>query len=337
MRYSVEKESLQKWFSSLKMQSGLSWIRIAKLYGITHRTLFEWRTGCATLPYKFVKFVYDHFGIDFVKKKEELSDHWSKSKSGKIGGLQRKLLYGNPGTVEGRRLGGLHSIQTHQNKKNSAFIARKVMLPKQSVALAEFIGIVLGDGGITKRQVVITVHKKDDEEYSRYIKNLIYEIFGEFPSLVKRKSENVINITVSRTLLVTYLLSIGLHCGNKVYQQVDVPEWIKENRDFKIACVRGLLDTDGCFYVDKHVIKHKRYLNCGMNFTNRSLPLLAFFKKSLEENGYHPTQRTPFSVFLRREKEILKYISEFGTSNPKIERRLQKYLLKKHGRVPKRS
>jgi len=50
---------------------------------------------------------------------------------------------------------------------------------------------------------------------------------------------------------------IGLVLGNKVKQQIDIPEWIKSNNNFSLACVRGIIDTDGCFYTNSHYINSK--------------------------------------------------------------------------------
>ena len=85
----------------------------------------------------------------------------------------------------------------------------------------------------------------------------------------------------------------------------------------------------------KHLYKNKQYLNCGMNFTNRSLPILYFFKNKLEKFNFHPTQKTKFSIFLRREKEIIQYFQKIGSSNPKHLKKFKNYFKNKYGEVPK--
>src|SRR3989344_3154088 len=94
-------------------------------------------------------------------------------KIGRKGGLSRMRLYGNPGTKLGRSLGGQKSLQTHRLNGASPFVVRKILIPSFSSDLAEFIGIVLGDGGITSRQVVITLHKDDDRDYAEYVVGLV--------------------------------------------------------------------------------------------------------------------------------------------------------------------
>ena len=127
-----------------------------------------------------------------------------------------------------------------------------------------------------------------------------------------------------------------MQTGNKVTQQVDVPVWIKENIEYSKKCVRGLIDTDGCMYIDKHIIKNKLYMNLGLNFSNHSIPILSFIKSILFILNYHPTINTHFLVFMRREVEIIRYMREIGTSNTKILRKFEEFIMKK-GRVPKRS
>jgi hypothetical protein len=252
------------------------------------------------------------------------------------GGKARMKIYGNPGTKVGRSLGGKRSSETHLNMDLSRFVARKVSPPSFSNDLAEFVGILLGDGGLSNYQVTITLNKSDDHEYTDYVARLTKKLFNVPLTIRERKEKNVNVIVVSRALLVKFLQSIGLKVGNKVINQVTVPKWILADQDFKKKCAKGLLDTDGCFYVDKHLIKGKLYKNAGINFTNRSLPLLEFFKNTLIELGYSPTHTLKFSVVLRKEADIVRYFDEIGSSNPKHLNKFRAYIEEK-GRVPKRS
>ena len=186
---------------------------------------------------------------------------------------------------------------------------------------------------MTKRQVTITLHRFDDRGFVTYVENLFNELFKIKPSIYERK--NTINIVVSRTKLVQFLTDMGFCVGSKVKQQVNVPTWIEESELFTKSCLRGLFDTDGCFFVDKHRHKDKVYYNCGMNFTNRSLPLLSFFRTKLEQFGFNLTVNNEFCVFLRRENQIIRYFREIRSSNPKHLDKFKKYFKKKRGEVPK--
>lgn len=105
--------------------------------------------------------------------------------------------------------------------------------------------------------------------------------------------------------------------GNKVKNNVPVPDWVKNKNSYVRACIRGLFDTDGCVYLDKHIIKGIKYQHVGLAFTNYNENILSFFKNSLISFGFHPTHKTKNYVFLRRKKEIDLYFKLIGTSNSK--------------------
>lgn len=289
------------------------------------------------MPLSVFKKLIEICGINSPRV-EMLSDYWHVKEAGKKGGLACYKKYGGfPGwTREASRRGALKAIEVHRRNRSNFFVPKPVFFPKYSPQLAEFIGIVLGDGGITKRQITVTLNRFDDQEFVFYIKNLIQRLFIINPSINERKEQRVVNIVVSRTKLVQFFTNMGLHTGNKVKNQVDVPFWIKKSKNFTKSCLRGLFDTDGCFYIDKHYYKDKVYHNCAMNFTNRSLPILFFFKTKLEQLGFHPTQNTKFSITLRKENEIIKYFQAIDSSNPKHLNKFKQYFKNKSGEVPKR-
>ncbi len=89
----------------------------------------------------------------------------------RLGGLKRIQIYGNPGTIEGRRKGGKKTISLfHQDKdlaKKAGFIIRKeIKYPAKCVELAELIGVILGDGGLSGNyQLTVSLNSKTDKEY----------------------------------------------------------------------------------------------------------------------------------------------------------------------------
>lgn len=333
MRLIFSDKKTKQLFSRIKSKSHLSWQEIADSLKVSKRTLFDYRIGKYTVPDNLIVRIKSKFNVPIPVYDKALEDNWLKSVAGTRGGLKTFELYGNIGTKEGCRKGALRAIETHRRKKSKFFTTREINIPRFSKHLAEFIGILLGDGAITKRQVVITLNRFDDKDFIKYVKNLIKSLFFVNPAESKR--ESVLNIIISRTKLVQFLTKKWFKIGSKVRQQIDIPKWIKENDLYIKACIRGLLDTDGCFYVDKHKYKEKIYYNGGLNFSNRSLPILLFFKKNLEKLGFHPTQNTKFSISLRKEKEILNYFKIIGSSNLKHKNKFKIYFKSRYGRVPK--
>ncbi len=309
----------------------------AGLVGLSTRSLTDWKREKFLMSLPALKKLCQKAELPLPKNIEIKPPFWYVCKGGKAGGL---VVYKKYGIIGGD--------QKYRKKKwyewwekigrlnpNKYFIAREIALPKKDIELAEFIGILLGDGGITKKQITITLNRLEDRDFVPYIKALIQKLFTVSPSVSERKDEGTTSIVVSRMKLVQFLVSMGLSIGSKVEHQIDIPSWIKKSDIAIKFCLRGLFDTDGCLYIDKHNYKDKIYYNIGMNFTNRSLPILSFFKRSLEKLGFHPTQKTEFAVFLRRENEIISYFQEIGSSQPKYLNKLKKYLENKYGGVPK--
>lgn len=333
MRLIFSDKKTKQLFSRIKSKNHLSWQEIADSLKISKRTLFDYRIGKYTIPDDLTIRIKSKFNVSIPTPDKILNDNWLKSVAGIQGGRKTFELYGNIGTKEGCRKGALEAIKTHRRKKSNFFVAKKINIPRYSKRLAEFIGILLGDGAIAKRQIVITLNKFDDKDFAEHVKGLIKNLFFVNPTESKR--ESVLSIIISRTKLVQFLTKKWFKVGNKVRQQIDIPKWIKENDLYVKACIRGLLDTDGCFYVDKHKYKDKIYYNGGLNFSNRSLPILLFFKNNLEKLGFHPTQNTKFSISLRKEEEILNYFKVIGSSNPKHKNKFKTYFKNRYGRVPK--
>lgn len=321
----------------LRMQLllNLDTIAFSKIAKVSMRTIRDWKREIHSVPLNLVADLCNMANVDMPEDTKVRDQFWYVKKGARMGGLASYKKYGYIGGDPNFRKKKWHEWWKKEGKfrANSIIKPLPISMPQKSIELAEFIGIILGDGGITKKQVTITIHKINDKRYAEYIKKLIKKLFLINPACYSR--ENVFNIVISRSELVRALLKMGLCIGNKVKHQIDVPTWIKKSNVFSKACLRGLLDTDGCFYVDRHKYKGKVYLNCGINFTNRSLPLLNFFKSNLIKIKLNPTQKTDFSVFLRREEDILSYFKIVGFSNPKHLSKFKKYFNNKYGEVPK--
>lgn len=250
-----------------------------------------------------------------------------KNDRNKKGGLARIRMHGNPGTSEGRRLGGLHSIISHASTSQNTGFKKLVEVPEliRSDLLAEAFGILAGDGHIGTYQISVTTNSRTDFEHAIYIQKLFKRLFGLRISFRTRRRQNACVIYVSSKDLCAKLVSMGLVRGNKIALQLSTPTWIRENNSYRINFVRGLFDTDGCVYVDRHVFNARSYANLAISFTNRSLPLLSDFKTTLELLGLHPTQKTKFTVFLRRRRDIMTYFAVVGSSNPKHLRKFRKF------------
>lgn len=240
----------------------------------------------------------------------------------RLGGLRRIQLYGNPGTCEGRSRGGKKTISIFHNNpglaKKAGFVLRKeIKYPAECSELAEFIGIMLGDGGLSgNHQITISFNNKTDHEYAEYICKVIRQLFLIDFHIHKRRKSNGADIVLNSSNLVDFLISRGLKAGNKVKNQVGVPGWISKNPLYGIACIRGLIDTDGGLYYHKYNVKGKTYTYLKLGFTNRSRPLLKFVFTALKKLGYK-ISLSGSNLSIASESGVKRYFTEIGSSNPK--------------------
>jgi hypothetical protein len=210
-------------------------------------------------------------------------------------------------------------------EKEGKYIKHKILeplpfkKPKCSDDLAEFVGILLGDGGMTKNQMTITLHYMDDMEYADYVIKLIKRNFDLVASKHKKNGCNVFNIRISRVGLVDYLTDkFGLKTGNKVKQQVDIPKWIRKKTSFQIFCLRGLVDTDGSLFIHRYKSSGKIYNYKKIDFTSRSAPLLKSASDILTKLMInHRITNDTYSLRIEAKKDVERYFSIVGTHNPK--------------------
>lgn len=306
------------------------WKKVAKFLCINGRTLRDWRCERYTMNYTSLKKLHAMTKIPMPLRVRILEDYWSAKKYASAGALKRFQMYGSPATPEGRRKGGLETQRLIRMNPEMALqtgiIVRKIIYdPRYSLELAEFIGIMLGDGGVTNYQLNITLNSQTDKEYLPYVKNLIEKLFWIKVSLLFRKTDIAVRIVASGRNLVELVQKYGLKVGNKVRQAVDIPSWILHKDEYAIACLRGLMDTDGSCYVCGHKINDKRYYNLALCFTNASRALLKSVYAILNKNGYYPCM-TGRRVYIYRQDQVVKYFHKIGSHNPKHWRKYKDYV-----------
>ncbi|MFA7252572.1 MAG: LAGLIDADG family homing endonuclease [Candidatus Paceibacterota bacterium] len=238
--------------------------------------------------------------------------------AGSLGGLARFRKHGNFGTPEGRRLGGLRSLKTHKLKPSGFIQLKKIIIPRRSSNLAELLGILIGDGHLSRYQVLFTTNSDTDSEHAQYVSLLFNKLFSINTLIKKRKNKKAVDIIVSSANLVRYLNKLGMPIGNKLTIGLKVPLWIKRNRSFSRAFIRGLFDTDGCVFIDTHKYKDRTYRYLGWTFTSYDDKFLNEIKELLVNFGFNPTLTSKQrSVYLRKQSEIKEYFDLIGTSNLK--------------------
>ena len=332
-RVKFPKSKQRLFFDNVGEYFKNDWTEVSRFIGINERTLSDWRRGKYTMDQGSLKDLLSLTKIPLPEGTEILEDNWSAKKYCRAGALKRFQMYGAFATPEGRRKGGLATQRLIRKNLTKALqlgvvVRKKIYDPGYSPELAEFIGIMLGDGGLTNYQLSITLNSQTDKEYLGYVKSLIRKLFHIQLTVMLRKNENTARIVVSGRNLVELLKGYGLKVGNKVKQSVNIPAWVLKKNEFAIACLRGLMDTDGSCYMYAHNVNKKRYYNFALCFTNASVPLLRSFYAILKKNGYYPFV-TDRRVYMHRKNEIAEYFKKVGTHNNKHLHKYQKFVVQK--------
>ncbi len=197
---------------------------------------------------------------------------------------------------------------------------KQLILPKYSTQLAEFFGIMMGDGGINNPwQANITLNSIKDAKYSKYVSSLCKKIFGIIPAVRKRKTSNALVVSLASTSVVDFLVTNGLVRGNKLKTGLMIPRWILEKPLYKKACVRGLIDTDGCIFIHVHKVLGKVYKNIGLSFSSCSPELIFQVADIFAEFGIIPhISKRGRDIYLYQADSVVKYLKIIGTSNYRI-------------------
>ncbi len=316
MRILLPKGGQNKFINQVLAKMSIT--QAAQLCNLSKRTIRDWRREKFLMQKSAMELLCERTNIPLPEKFEERDDYWYANpypgymtavKSGKFGGnseyrKQKRYKWW-------QKTGKFLDIPIFRRKP--------IRRPRKSKKLAEFMGIMLGDGGITKyaNQICITLNNKDDKEYIKFVSKLIEQLFSQKPSIVNHKSAFAARVLVSSTSLVDYLILRGLKTGNKVKMQVDIPNWVKKSSSFSIACVRGLMDTDGCLFYECHNIKNKRYCYPRLTFVTASAPLRDSVFGILENLNLEPKIENTRHVSIEKKEKIKEYFRVIGSSNPK--------------------
>lgn len=249
--------------------------------------------------------------------------------AGKIGGRNKFIKYGSVSGSEKYRKEKWEewwkTIGRYKKPTKGLKILIKIKIPSKNKLLAEFIGILFGDGNISTYNIGITL-SLEEKEYIKYVCNIIQKLFGVLPKVFRRKSSKAVSIIVNRKLLVNFCREVGFEIGNKVKHQVDMPIWIKENKTFARECIRGLFDTDGCFFLHNYIIREKKYSYFKIAFTNASKPLVLSVAKTLINSGFNVRiSKNHKDVRIEDTHSVIKYINEIGSHNQKHLQKIRRW------------
>ncbi len=208
---------------------------------------------------------------------------------------------------------------------------KEVFFPKESVKLAEFFGIMLGDGNLTKLksykvgtyQIRIVGDSRHDKNYLvYYVKPLIEELFNIRVGVMKHKNQNAISLYCTSRELSNFLEEKGFKPGDKIKNQLTIPSWIKKDNDFLRKCLRGLYDTDGSIY---KLTNQNTYQIC---FTSHNPVLLKDVRNFLLGFDIKVSKLVDNrKIYLTKRSELQRFLKLVGFSNRKHLDKVRKWNL----------
>lgn len=134
--------------------------------------------------------------------------------------------------------------------------------PELDYDLAEFVGVLLGDGSIGRyecragdkikiqHRVKVTGDAEEDLPYfKKFLFPLMKKLFGKEPLLRFKRKEQTAELTFFGKELYEFLIGLGMVSSPKRNRAI-IPPFIFD-KNLEIHFLRGLFDTDGCLVFDK--------------------------------------------------------------------------------------
>lgn len=328
-RIKFNKKGVQRNFILRSKKSlKITGVKLAKKLGIGQRTLSDWTKEKFNMSYVAAQTLSKISEVPFPSSHRVIKWNDHLKKIGKLGGKNRVILYGKVVLDEEYRnmkwKEWWGKVGQYKKKPKNFQTIIKIKKPKRSELLAEFVGIMLGDGGINKYHISVTLSDKE-KKYILFVSKVIKKLFCVTPKIHKLSYAKAVQIVVNRKQLADFCHEIGLVRGNKVNQMVDIPTWIKENKKFSIACIRGLVDTDGCFYTNSYYSNGKKYSYFKIAFVSASKTLIDSVAKILINSGINfRVDRNHRDVRIESGQYVSKYIKEIGSHNHKHLEKIKK-------------
>ncbi len=307
----------------LKVGNLISVNRMATICECSDRTIRYWKKGQNMMPYNSLLLLAKESGLP-IPDVALIGRYDHTRQAGLLGSAVVMKKYGRvPVNEKIRKLSWQKWFDNGGKNEVSKIFIKNITIPDKSEDLAEFIGIMLGDGGMTQFQLTVTLHLIEDFEFSSFVKERMEKLFGAVPSVYIRKKVNTVCIALARKRAVEYLVLLGLVTGNKIKQKIRIPDWILENEKYSLACVRGLMDTDGSVYQHKYTVGGKEYKYTKICFSSASDRLRKDVQFILHRFGSTATC-SGTNVRIDAIADVKRYMKEIGSNNPKHLKRYAK-------------
>jgi DNA-binding transcriptional regulator WhiA len=207
-----------------------------------------------------------------------------------------------------------------KNKENS------IRKTKTSENVAEFLGLLAGDGHINSNtfEVSVTLNAKSDKRYVERVLYLIKSLFGLSARTYAQPNYGKIKCYVYSKQLVHMLHKRFSVPVGKKKGSLRIPKNILSNDRLLAAYLRGLFDTDGSI--------HRHNKNSAMlGFASADINFLTDIHKGMKKLGY-TAYKGKRNVYIYRKEQISKFFTQVKPSNLKHTDKFRYY--RQHGSVP---
>ena len=202
---------------------------------------------------------------------------------------------------------------------------KSVRKPAQSEELAEFLGILSGDGCIVDREYSINItcdYILDKNYVVSEVEPLFTSLFWVAPKIRRLKNEICCRV-YSKDLFNFLSVACSFPVGEKK-NRLEIPAWVLCNKKFSSAFLRGVFDTDGGF--------HRHHKNCAqIEYTSHSPRFLAQIYSALKDLNLNPHLGKEQVWILQKEK-IAQFFEVINPRNKKHQYKYRKF--RETGRVP---
>ncbi len=194
---------------------------------------------------------------------------------------------------------------------------------------AEFIGVILGDGCImdykNHKELKITLHSEDDLHYSKYLKELFFDLFGLDIKSYMRKGENTLDLRIVNKHLINFLLcNVGLISSPKK-GRAKIPDNFMH---YGLDVLRGYFDTDGSLVTTNN--NGTIYPRLEMKICDS--PMQKQFISLLKKNGFryraYNLGNGAVRVQMNGKNQLKKWVNLIGFNNLKHLNKLKNFELK---------
>lgn len=194
--------------------------------------------------------------------------------------------------------------------------------------IAEFVGIMLGDGYINypkQPRIKITLNSVADKEYLYFINNLIITAFKTKTIIKHRKNENASDIFLFNRKLIRFIINdLGLIPSPK-WNRATIPRWIFED-NLENFVLRGYFDTDGCVVItNNNGIRYPR-LEMKISPSPMQKQFIEILKSYKFNFGVYNIGKEKVRIQLNGKKELKKWSDLIGFSNPKHQAKCKQFI-----------